>query len=116
MDNLIKLVGINIREIRKINNLTQEELAEKSGLQTSFLAGIERGDRNITLQTLEKVINGLEEDPKSIFNFNLNIDEDYIYKKQAISMLVNLLTDKTEKDIKLIHKIAKEILETYKNP
>ncbi|MDM5248755.1 helix-turn-helix domain-containing protein [Lysinibacillus sp. G4S2] len=35
--------------------LTREELAEKCGLQTSYLADVERGDRNITLQTFEKI-------------------------------------------------------------
>ncbi|MFJ3387672.1 MULTISPECIES: helix-turn-helix domain-containing protein [unclassified Lysinibacillus] len=29
--------------------MTQEVLAEKCGLQTSYLAGVERGDRNITI-------------------------------------------------------------------
>lgn len=43
MGNIVKLVGMNIREVRKKKQLTQEELSEKSGLQTSFLAGVERG-------------------------------------------------------------------------
>jgi len=115
MENLVKLVGVNIREIRKMRELTQEDLAERTGHQTSFLAGVERGERNITLQTLEKIINGLQEDPKSIFNFsNLNIDEQYFSKKELISMLVNLLSDKNESDIKLIYKISQNIFETYK--
>jgi len=46
-----------------LKKLTQEELAEKCGLQTSYVAGVERGDRNITIQSLEKIIEGLEETP-----------------------------------------------------
>lgn len=115
MEDLVKLVGLNIKEIRKKKNLTQEELAEKSGFQPSFLAGVERGDRNITLQTLEKITNGLEEDPQSIFNFNnLNIAEQDFNKNQIISLLVNLISDKTESEVKLVYKIAKEIFVTYK--
>lgn len=115
MENLVKFVGLNIKEIRKMRNLTQEELAERSGHQTSFLAGVERGDRNITLQTLEKIINGLQEEPQSIFNFNnFDIDEQYFDKKETINLLVNLLTNKSEAEIKLIYKITKEILSTYK--
>jgi transcriptional regulator with XRE-family HTH domain len=115
MEDLVKLVGLNIKEIRKTRNLTQEDLAEKSGLQTSFLAGVERGDRNVTLQTLEKIINGLQEDPQSIFNFNnLNIDEHYFNKKETISLLINLLSEKSEVEVNLIYKITKEILEAYK--
>lgn len=56
MDTLVKLVGFNIKQIRKSKNMTQDELSEKCGLQTSYLAGVERGDRNITLQSLERII------------------------------------------------------------
>jgi len=78
VDNLVKLIGNNIKEIRKSKKMTQEDLAEKCGLQTSYLAGVERGDRNITLQTLEKIIVGLEEITPNIFNVEgLNIDYNY---------------------------------------
>lgn len=49
--------------------MTQEELSEKCGLQTSFLAGVERGERNITIQTLERIIDGLNEEPKNLYFF-----------------------------------------------
>ncbi len=50
--------------------MTQVELAEKYGLQNSYLAGIERGNMNITIQTLEKITGGLDEVPNSIFKFD----------------------------------------------
>lgn len=81
MDSLVKLVGSNIKELQKIKKLTQEELAEKCGLQTSYLAGVERGDRNI-IQTLEKITEGLKETPSNIFKFDtLNFDNKYFEKK-----------------------------------
>jgi len=111
----VKLAGINIRKLRKMKNLTQDELSERTGHQTSFLAGVERGERNITLQTLEKIINGLDEDPKSIFNFiNIDINDKELSKKEIISLLVNLLSDKEESDVKLIYNIAKDIFNNYK--
>lgn len=115
MDSLVKLVGINIKEMRKAKRLTREELAEKCGLQTSYLAGVERGERNITLQTLEKIIAGLEEVPAFIFNFDsLNIDEQYFEKKELITLLLNLIDNKSEAEIRLILKVAIEIFDTYK--
>lgn len=112
MENLVKLVGKNIRGIRKMKDLTQEDLAERSGHQTTFVAGVERGERNITLQTLEKIIYGLDEDSRSFFNFN--IDQTNLSKNEKISLLVNLLSDKTEDEIELIYKISRNIFETYK--
>lgn len=116
MDNLVKLVGSNIKEIRKLKKLTQEELAEKSGLQTSYLAGVERGDRNITIQTLEKITKGLEEAPSSIFKFDtLNLNNEYFEKKELINILQNLIEDKSETEVRLVLNIAKEIFNTYKD-
>ena len=114
MDNLVKLVGSNIKEIRKLKKLTQEELAEKCGLQTSYLAGVERGDRNITIQTLEKITKGLEETPISIFKFDtLSFDNKYFEKKELIMILQNLLLDKSETEVRLVLNIANEIFNTY---
>lgn len=48
-------LGIAIREIRKNQNLTQEELAEKIGSSFSYIGRLERGEGNFTIQTLEKI-------------------------------------------------------------
>ncbi len=116
MDSLVKLVGSNIKEIRKLKKLTQEELAEKCGLQTSYLAGVERGDRNITIQTLEKITEGLEVAPSSIFKFDtLHFDNKYFEKKELIMILQNQIEDKTEDEVRLVLNIANEIFNTYKD-
>lgn len=115
MESLVKLVGINIREMRKTKKLTQEELAEKCGLQTSYLAGVERGERNITIQTLEKISVGLEEVASNIINFEeLIMDKKYFKKKELILLLLNLVENKTESEIRLILNLATEIFSTYK--
>ncbi|KAB0443981.1 helix-turn-helix domain-containing protein [Lysinibacillus fusiformis] len=116
MESLVKLVGSNIKEIRKLKKLTQEELAEKCGLQTSYLAGVERGDRNITIQTLEKIIEGLEEVPSNIFKFDtINFDNKYFEKKELIMILQNLLEDRSEAQVRLVLSIANEIFNTYED-
>jgi len=43
---------------------------------------VEKGDRNITIQTLEKITGGIYEVPNSIFEFDtLNFDNKYFEKK-----------------------------------
>ena len=114
MESLVKLVGINIREIRKTKKLTQEALAEKCGLQTSYLAGVERGERNITIETLEKISAGLEEVASNIFNFEeLLMDKKYFEKKELIQLLLNLVESRTESEIRLILNLTTEIFSTY---
>lgn len=115
MSTLVKLVGINIKQLRKSINMTQDELAEKCDLQTSYLAGVERGDRNITLQTLEKIISGLEIEAAHVFNFEgVDIDQNYLEKKEKIKLLLNLIDNKSEDEVNMILNIVKEIFTTYK--
>lgn len=113
MGNLTNLVGGNIREIRKIKKLTLEELSEKSDLQTSYLAGVERGERNITLETLDKILYGLEIDANTLFTFKKVISDEHFSKKEIIDLIIDLLKERNIDDTKLIYHITKEIFETY---
>jgi len=61
-----KKVGKKIRIVRKQKNLTQEEVADVSGLHVSTLGRIERGESNPPLQTLNKIAQALKVKPKDI--------------------------------------------------
>jgi transcriptional regulator with XRE-family HTH domain len=54
-----KLVGENTARIRKEKGLTQEALAEKSGLSQQYISGLENGQRNPTIVTLYELANAL---------------------------------------------------------
>jgi transcriptional regulator with XRE-family HTH domain len=51
----LKSLGRNIREIRKNFNISQEELAARSEIDRSYVGGIERGERNVSILTLIKI-------------------------------------------------------------
>lgn len=51
----LKTFGSRIQELRKKNNLTQSELAEKIGLSTNFIGMIERGERNTSVDKIFKL-------------------------------------------------------------
>lgn len=51
---LIKL-GENIRELRKLKNLSQEAFADEAGLDRTYLGGLERGERNVATLNLIKI-------------------------------------------------------------
>lgn len=52
MDIDYQKLGAKIRKIRMENQLSQEELAEKCNISTSFSGHIERGTRKMSLETL----------------------------------------------------------------
>lgn len=51
----LKNFGSRIQELRKKNNLTQSELAEKIGLSTNFIRMVERGERNTSVDKIFKL-------------------------------------------------------------
>ncbi len=51
----LKTFGSRIQELRKMNNLTQSELAEKIGLSTNFIGMVERGERNTSVDKIFKL-------------------------------------------------------------
>lgn len=53
----------NIKFYRKELKLSQEKLAELSNLSTNYIGDIERTNRKITIDTIEKITNGLGIDP-----------------------------------------------------
>jgi transcriptional regulator with XRE-family HTH domain len=51
--------GSNMRRLRKVKGLSQEELAGRSGLHRTYIGGIERGERNPSLINIVAVAEGL---------------------------------------------------------
>ena len=60
---LNSIVADNIRRYRKLVGLSQEELGEKAGLHRTYIGSVERGERNITLDSLEEIANALQVAP-----------------------------------------------------
>lgn len=51
--------GIRVRQLRKLSNLSIEELAFRSNINKNYLSDVERGKRNISLRGIEKIAKGL---------------------------------------------------------
>jgi len=53
-------VGANIAKIRREQNISQEELAFRSGLHRTYISGVERGVRNPTITVLSEIAAALK--------------------------------------------------------
>jgi len=65
--NVRVLFGQRIRELRKKRRMSQEALAEACGLHTTYVGGIERGRRNVSLVNIVKLARGLKVKPGELF-------------------------------------------------
>ena len=59
MSELSKLIGQRIRNYRTKQKLSQERLAELSGCHPNYIGQVERGEKNATLESIEKIASAL---------------------------------------------------------
>ena len=64
---LLVAFGEIIRDIRKEKELSQEELADKAGLHRTYIGMIERGEKNITLENINKLSKALQTPMHELF-------------------------------------------------
>ena len=55
MSDIIKVLGQRIRNYRTAQGLSQEKLAELSGCHPTYIGQIERGEKNATIESIEKI-------------------------------------------------------------
>jgi transcriptional regulator with XRE-family HTH domain len=61
--DLQQALGRNLRAFREAEELSQEAFAERMGYHRTYWAGIERGERNLTLQSVERIAGKLKIEP-----------------------------------------------------
>ena len=81
-------IGKNIKQLREEKNLTQEKLAELSGLEQSYVGQAERGEKNITLNSLMKLTNAMN---VSISEFTMELEGAVEEKKKTTHIRIDPL-------------------------
>ena len=60
IDPLRRSFGQRVRALRKRAGMSQMELGEQSGLDHTYIGGVERGERNLSIEAIGKITQGLE--------------------------------------------------------
>lgn len=63
---LQRIVGRNLRRYRLEHGFSQEAFADHMGVHRTYFGAVERGERNLTLQTLERIATFLGVDPREL--------------------------------------------------
>jgi transcriptional regulator with XRE-family HTH domain len=64
--DLQRIAGLHLRAYREARGLSQEAFADVLGVHRTYVGGLERGERNLTLKSLERIAARLELDPLSL--------------------------------------------------
>lgn len=96
-----EFLGKRIREERLKLNLTQEKLSESVDISNSYMGQIERGERNVTLDTLIRIANRLGVTIDYLLKESIIIDDKYV------NQLMQLMDGKTDKQKQMALDIIK---------
>ncbi len=69
--SLTRILAENLRSLRQQKGLSQEELAELCGIHRTYVGSVERGERNVSLSTLEFFAEALEISVPNLLTKNL---------------------------------------------
>jgi transcriptional regulator with XRE-family HTH domain len=108
MSDLSKVIGERIRNFRKEKGLSQEELANMANLHATYIGQLERGEKNATLESIEKVTNALEVSLEDLFR---SIRPKPNAQEYTLSQIVTRLQTRSIEDQKTILKLLDLLLE-----
>ena len=74
------IIGMNLKYYRYKMGLSQEKFYSQFGLNPKYLAGVERGEENITIERIEELARLIGVRTEDLINYN----ENHIIKKKRI--------------------------------
>lgn len=108
MSNIYLEVGNKVRFYRKLQKFTQEELGEMLDIDQSYLGRIERGEINITLETLAKISDALQVNPSKLLEYTQK--ESDLAKEEILNKINFSISSLNLEELNHINKILKEII------
>ena len=64
--DLLHVLGRNVRAWREQRGISQEQLAHDLGYHRTYIGGIERGERNLSLKSVERLAEQLKMEPLAL--------------------------------------------------
>lgn len=111
MSDITKALGKRIRNQRTALNLSQEKLAELSGCHPTYIGQIERGEKNATIESIEKICGALNISLSRLFE---KLDGQENEGRNVPLKCYELLLEKTTDEQEQLYRILLEI-DKYKS-
>jgi transcriptional regulator with XRE-family HTH domain len=112
MSELRQLTGTRIRAMRNAKGLTQQKLADIAGLDYRYIGALERGERNFSIDTLEKVLIALNVGINELMLSAENQNEGL--KQNAIDEFILGMSQLNTEQIQAVQCINQNIMKLIK--
>lgn len=109
MSDIAKIIGQRIRNYRTQKGLSQEKLAELAGCHPTYIGQLERGEKNATLESVEKIASAMDISLSELFDKLGKSGGNNIAAK-----CYDLVASKNEAEQKQLYKMLQE-MDKYKN-
>lgn len=109
MNDILQKVGLRIKEIRKSKAMTQDHLGDISNFHSTYIGGLERGERNISISNLQKLAEALDVKISEFFMFTPQLSSD----EYVIGQIIELLRERNNQEIQMALSILQTIFQTY---
>lgn len=106
----LKLIGDRIRDLRKQRGLSQEQLAELANFHYTYIGGVERAEKNITILNLIKIANALNVALYDLFEYT-KLKSRAKSKADDLDKILNLLLTLNSSDVKKVKNILMEMFD-----
>jgi transcriptional regulator with XRE-family HTH domain len=111
--DLAKTIGLWIKNLREQKGISQERLGELADLHRTYIGQMERGEANVTLETLDKVTEALGVTVVQLFRL-ISPDEN-IKMSYTLSQIMSALQDRSDKDQKAILQVLRTVFDWKDN-
>ncbi len=109
MSDLSIEIGQRIRTYRIRLKLSQEELAEKCGLHPTYIGQVERGEKNATIESINKIATGLSISLETLFENITSFDDGNSYPAQAYDLILSATPENQKRLVEILHSILEII-------
>lgn len=104
MEGLKKTLGRHLRNLREKRGMTLEEAAGRAQLDSKYWGKVELGQMNCTLESIEKMLLGLEAEPLEVFLVGL--EKPLANEKKELAVLRSLLRRMSSKSRRQVLELA----------
>ncbi|MDR1453279.1 MAG: helix-turn-helix domain-containing protein [Candidatus Margulisbacteria bacterium] len=108
-DDLLTHIGSTIRTLRKKQGLSMEQLADKANIHLTYLAQIEKGQRNLSIKSFWQLAAALSIKPVSLLPENRQINTRDNYLNRIVPVLNKLEPQKKEIVLHMVKELSLQL-------